>query len=244
MELNCDLGEGESPALTSGLCSWVRRINVACGGHAGDADSMGRCVRLAREHGLLLGAHPGMPGAFGRGDVRVDASGLVQLLESQVFRLELHAAKEGMDLHHVKLHGGLYHAVERDPGLARVAAEWAGRNEPLLAMVGLPGGCLQAAAHAAGVPFVPEGFLDRGYRPDGSLVPRGEPGAMLGGEAAVVRRLNRWLDTGGIEAVDGTWVRLDVRTWCVHSDTPGSLAVAAAAARTLGCEPMGREGKV
>ena len=237
MELNCDLGEGEAPEWTAGLCSWVRRINVACGGHAGDDASMDRCIRLARQHGLLLGAHPGLPGAFGRGEARLDADALVALLDAQVFRLELHAAKEGMDLMHVKLHGSLYHAVERDHALARALAEWARDERPGLELVGLPNGRLRPAAIAAGVPFIPEGFLDRGYRPDGSLVPRGEPGATLAGEQAVERRLNRWLDTGGIDAIDGTWVRLDVRTWCVHADTPGALDFVVAAARALGCAP-------
>jgi UPF0271 protein len=174
----------------------------------------------------------------------VEAEELLGLLDSQVFRLELHAAKEGMDLHHVKLHGGLYHAVERDAVLARAMAEWAGQRNPSLELIGLPHGRLREAAIAAGVPFVPEGFLDRGYLADGSLVPRGKPGATIGDEESVVGRMNRWLDTGGIDAIDGTWIRMDVRTWCVHSDTPGALAVAMAASRMLGCEPMGREGRV
>lgn len=240
MELNCDLGEGEAPELTAALCSWVRRINVACGGHAGSDLSMAACTRLARAHGLLLGAHPGFPGAFGRGEVHVDPGSLVELVESQVFRLELHAAQEGMDLFHLKLHGALYHAVEQDPGLAQAIANWARDERPGLELVGLPSGCLAPAARAAGVPFVPEGFLDRGYRPDGSLVPRGQPGATLSGQDAFARRMNRWLDTGGVDAVDGTWIRLDVRTWCVHADTPDALAAVVTAARALGCEPKDR----
>jgi len=237
MDLNCDLGEGEPVDRTDALCRVVDRINVACGGHAGDEASMVRCVEWARERGLVLGAHPGLPGAFGRGEARITRVELVALLREQVGRLRKVAEQFGMEVRHVKLHGSLYHAVERDEGLASAMAEWMNEARATefpddFAAIGLPTGALSAATRAAGVPFLSEGFLDRGYRRDGTLVPRGETGAVLD-LAAVIRRLERWRVDGHVETVDGPALRWTLDTLCVHGDSDGAVAMARAAARQL-----------
>ncbi|MEI6342702.1 MAG: 5-oxoprolinase subunit PxpA [Verrucomicrobiota bacterium] len=223
LELNCDLGEGEPPEQTAALCGCVRRINVACGVHAGDDASMARCVDLARRHGLKLGAHPGAPGSFGRGSVHPTPAGLMEWVAPQVARVAAHATHGGMRLVHVKLHGSLYHAVEGDGALACAFARWAKDELPGVELLGLHDGALVRAAREAGVPFVPEGFLDRGYLPDGRLVPRGQCGAVRSSKEEVAGRVARWLATGTVEAVDGSILPLDVKTWCVHGDSPGIL---------------------
>jgi UPF0271 protein len=237
MDLNCDLGEGEPVDRTDALCRVVDRINVACGGHAGDEATMVRCVGWARERGLVLGAHPGLPGAFGRGEARITRVELGALLREQVGRLRKVAEPFGMEVRHVKLHGSLYHAVERDEGLASAMAEWMNEARATefpddFAAIGLPTGALSVATRAAGVRFLSEGFLDRGYRRDGTLVARGDTGALLD-LASVVRRLDRWREEGCLEAVDGTVLTWTLDTLCVHGDSDGALAMARAAACAL-----------
>lgn len=242
MELNCDVGEGEPAEVTAALARWVQRINVACGGHAGDDETMVRCVGLARRHGLKLGAHPGVPGALGRATVHPTAEEMLGWVVPQVERLGRHAAAAGHGMGHVKLHGGLYHAVEGNLALARALARWA-REQPFRwEWVGLPNGCLRVAALENGLAFVAEGFLDRAYQPDGTLVPRGTPGAVRCGAEAAVQRVERWRATGCVEAIDGTLVPLDVATWCVHADSPGCIEVVEAVARRFASGP-GADGK-
>jgi len=231
MELNCDAGEGEAATVTAALARWVQRINVACGGHAGDDATMARCVGLAQRHGLKLGAHPGVPGALGRATVHPTAEEMLGWVAPQVERMRRHADAAGHGMGHVKLHGGLYHAVERDAPLARALAQWARQQPFRWEWVGLPNGCLRVAAWENGLPFVAEGFLDRAYQPDGTLVPRGTPGAVRGGAEAAVQRVELWRATGCVEAIDGTLVPLDVATWCVHGDSPGCVEVVEAVAR-------------
>ena len=223
LDLNCDLGEGEPPARTRALMRYVTSVNVACGVHAGSAATMERCVRLAKASGVRLGAHPGLAGAFGRGEVRLTSAGLQRLLVDQVGALRDLAGKHGVRLHHVKLHGALYHAVEREPGLARgylatMEACFAG-----LAIYALAGGRVAALGRRHELPVWEEAFLDRGYQADGILIPRGEPNALLTHPGEVASRLRDLRGRGGWPAHDGSWLALRPRTLCVHGDTPGAL---------------------
>ncbi len=234
-DLNCDLGEGEPAAVTAGLCAGVGRVNVACGGHAGDDDSMRRCVELALRHGLKLGAHPGLPGESGRGTARIEVAGFTRLVREQVERLVRMTEGESVRVGHVKLHGTLYHAVDEDGELGRAMSDLMRTRFPGMQVVGLPDRNLERACRNAGVGFVREGFLDRGYREDGRLIPRGEPGALLGMEA-VMERWRNWLRTGAIRIDGDRLLTLQVETWCLHGDTPGALEMV----RELG--QMNREG--
>ena len=236
IRLNCDLGEGEAPERTASLMASVHRVNVACGGHAGDRESMERCLRLARDHGVAVGAHPGLPGQHGRAPTRIEPAALTTLVLDQVGRLAGLARREGESLRHVKLHGSLYHAAEREDGLARALAETVASQFPGTALVGLPEGRVARAAKSAGLEFLAEGFLDRGYRPDGSLVPRGEPEDLLD-PAVAVARLRHWIRSGTVRAVDGSSMALKVVTWCVHSDTAGAPEIAAACRVLLARSP-------
>ena len=229
--LNCDLGEGEPSELTEALCRHVTSINVACGGHAGDATTMRHCIVLAARFGLYLGAHPGLPGTFGRGPVTQPPSELATLILDQVTDL-----REQMDgcaasgetrvpLRHVKLHGSLYRHAEEHPEAAEAFASILANRFPGVAAVGMPGRAVESACRSR-VPFLAEGFLDRAYRADGSLVPRNEPGAVIHSPTVVLQRLRQWIRTGEIVAITGETIRLPVQTWCLHSDTPGVHEIA------------------
>ncbi len=229
-DLNCDLGEGETPTRTAALLSWVDSTSIACGGHAGDDASMRGCLELGKSHGVRVGAHPGLParGDFGRGPVgRMDAVQLRTLLREQVGRLAEHAERAGVPLHHVKLHGTLYHVVDADPGLTQAYLDCVAGNWPGLRVYArAEGGVVAAARHRATTPEVwAEGFLDRGYRADATLVPRHEAGAMLPGTEAVLTRLADLRERRGCRTVDGEWVNLRVRTLCVHGDNPAALSL-------------------
>jgi UPF0271 protein len=205
MLLNADLGEHEPPARTRALMRLVDLANIACGVHAGSPATMERCVKLAREHGVRIGAHPGLAGEFGRGSANIDASAVRTLVVGQASALAAFAP-----LHHVKLHGSLYHAVEASPVLAAAYVAVVRENFPGVAIVAFAAGRVLPAARAAGVPVLAEVFAERGYRPDGSLVPRGEPGALITDPAQVVARL---------PALRGD-------TICIHADSPNAPAIA------------------
>lgn len=233
-QLNCDLGEGEPPERTAALFEFVDAANVACGGHAGDDRSMGRCLELAARNSVHLGAHPGYPNRedFGRSSARggLTVSRLEELLSAQVERLASLARDAGVVLHHVKLHGALYHDVETDRPLATAYLRIVASRWPGLRVFARAGGSVESVAQELGseVEVWSEGFLDRGYREDGTLVPRGEPGSMLEDPALVLERLADLRGRGGCRATGGGWVALSPRTLCVHGDGPRALDLLAA----------------
>lgn len=227
LDLNCDLGEGEHPDRTRDLMRQITSANVACGGHAGDAASMAHCVRLASEFGVRLGAHPGPAsrGDFGRSAIQPTAQQLIDWLTEQAGALQQIANTQGIALHHIKLHGALYHAAESDPALAEAYADTVRRHFPGVKIYSRSGGLVARTARAAGVEVMEELFADRAYLPDGQLVPRSAEGAVLRDPAQVTARLQRWLLSGEMETVDGGSVRLAGQTLCVHGDTEGATAL-------------------
>jgi UPF0271 protein len=222
LDLNCDLGEGEPLARTRALMRSIHSANVACGGHAGTIESMRACARLAKNEGVRLGAHPGpwSRGDFGRGTAVVQPDELELLLVQQVGALDLVARSEGVRLHHVKLHGALYHAVEADPALARRYLQSVQRWWPRCVIYARAGGQVQRIARASRSRVVVwgEAFADRGYREDGTLVPRSEPGAMVASLAEAVGRVQALAAGQPIRSVNGAPVRISARTVCVHGD--------------------------
>lgn len=232
-DLNCDLGEGETPARTRALMRCVTSVNVACGVHAGDTASMERCVRLAKALGVRIGAHPGLAGAFGRGEAAITPAGLRLLLLTQVGALHRLTQVQRVRLHHVKLHGALYQAVERDSALGRCYVDTMGHWFGSLPIYALAGGRVAALGRRRGLPVWEEAFLDRGYRDDGSLVPRTEEGALLTTPQQVRARLRSLAESGGWATSSGGWVNLAPRTLCVHGDTPGALRLLGAIRRDL-----------
>jgi UPF0271 protein len=235
LDLNCDLGEGEPRALTRALMRCITSANVACGGHAGDLESMGHCVALAKRWRVRLGAHPGpwSRGDFGRGPLKLAADELELLLIHQVGALERLARKQNVRLHHIKLHGALYHASEADESMARtylsaVRAWW-----PRCIVFARAGGTVARLAKRAGVRIWEEAYLDRGYRDDGTLVPRDAPSAILGDKQLVKQRLERLVVDGVIETVSHQPLKLQPKTLCLHSDTPKAVQFAKLARRCL-----------
>ncbi len=231
VDLNGDVGEsfgayeiGHDAQLMPSLTS----ASVACGFHAGDPGVMRATVALARAHGASVGAHPGFPDlqGFGRRELRLSPAEVEDAVLYQIGALSAIAAREGVRLRHVKPHGALYNMAARDPRLAEAIARAVAAVDPSLVLFGLSGSALVDAARAAGLPAAAEVFADRGYRADGSLVPRSEPGAVLHDEAVVVARAVEMVTSRQVTAVDGTRVALDVDTICVHGDTPGAAALA------------------
>lgn len=233
LDLNCDLGEEEKPARTRALMRLATSANVACGGHAGDAATMERCVVLAKSLGVNVGAHPGVPGGFGRGEVRLTPAELQTLLLAQVAALHRLTEVHRVRLHHVKLHGALYHAVEHDARLGGCYVETMARWFRGLPLYALAGGRVAMLGRELGVRIWEEAFLDRGYRADGSLLPRSKPGAVLTRPREVATRLRSLRARGGWPAHDGTWLALRPRTLCLHGDTPSALSLLRAARQEL-----------
>jgi len=238
LDLNCDLGEGELLSRTRALMRWITSANVACGGHAGDVRSMRACARLAGRHGVRLGAHPGpwSRDDFGRGTLQLTQGDLELLLLQQVGALERIARAEGARLHHIKLHGALYHASEADSALGRGYVNAVRRWWPRCIIYAKAGGSVAKLARRSGLKVWEEAFADRAYRADGSLQPRGEPGAVLSDGEEVLRRVRLLRSHGEILSDSITLLRLRPQTLCLHSDTPQAVELAQVIARDLQSE--------
>jgi UPF0271 protein len=238
IDLNSDLGESFGPwpmGQDGALMPVITSANVACGVHAGDAGTIRRTVRLARAHGVAIGAHPGFPDllGFGRREMQLTPQEVEDLVLYQIGAVAAVARSEGLSLQHVKAHGALYNMACRDEALAEAIARAVVAFDPSLVLFGLPDSALLQAGLDAGLPVAAEAFADRAYEPDGSLVSRSRPGAVLHDEDAVVRRAVSMARDRAVVAVDGSTLRLDADTLCVHGDTPGAAALAAAIRRGL-----------
>ncbi len=232
IDLNFDGGEGCDDAA---LMPHVTTVNVACGAHAGDEATMRGAARLARRFGVAVFAHPSFPDreGFGRREMELPAAEIERLVRDQADLLRRISAEEGVPVAGVKPHGGLYHAAARDEAIAAAVARGVRAVSPALVLVSSPGSKLIAAARALGLAAAAEGFADRGYRPDGTLVPRGTPGALVGSPEEAAAQALHIVRDGAAVAVDGTRVPLAVETLCLHGDTPGAAANAAAVRRGL-----------
>lgn len=233
VDLNCDLGEGMSLYRLgddAALLDIVTSANIACGFHAGDPATMARTARLAAERGVAIGAHPGLPDlqGFGRRDMAITADEAYQLVLYQIGALSGFVRAVGAKLHHVKPHGALYNMAATDPGLSRAIARAVRDFDPALHLAGLAGSELVRKAESAGLRAVSEVFADRAYRADGTLVPRGTPGAVIDEVEAVVARALQMVRDGTVESIDGVTVPIVAHTICVHGDTPGAVALARA----------------
>jgi len=237
VDLNADLGEtvdGMPTADDEAMFAVVSSANVACGGHAGDAASMRVSVERAARFGVAVGAHPSYDDRANFGRVWRDPAP-DDLRASIAAQLDALAAA-GADLRYVKPHGALYHAVIDDASQAAAVvaavADLSARLGRALPVLGLAGAIAEAAA-AAGLPFVREAFLDRGYTAHGQLVPRGEPGALVDDPARVAERALRLVREGEVVAVDGTRIAVDAASLCLHGDTPSAVAMARVVRGTL-----------
>jgi UPF0271 protein len=233
IDLNADVGE--SIGDDEGVIPAVSSANVACGFHAGNPAIMRTTVQLSKRHGVAVGAHPSFRDleGFGRTEMQVEATELESLVAYQIRALSAIALKEGVKLNHVKPHGALYNMAARDAGMADAVARAVRTVDASLVLFGLSGSELTAAGQRAGLRVAAEVFADRGYRPDGTLAPRGTPGAVLTDVAEVVRRAIGMVTGQGVTAVDGTTVSVRADTICIHGDTPGAAALARAVRAAL-----------
>lgn len=236
LDLNADLAEGFGIwSLTDDdtLLEVVTSANVACGFHAGDPATMRRVCARAVERGVRIGAQVSYRdlAGFGRRFVDADPEELAADLLYQVGALREFARAAGGEVAYLKPHGALYNAVvhhDTQAGAVVAAATQAG-----LPVLGLPGSRLLARAAEAGLTTYAEAFGDRGYTPEGTLVPRREPGALLPDADAVVERARRLAGEGVVVAVDGTEIPTEAASLCLHGDTPGAVATARRVADAL-----------
>jgi UPF0271 protein len=228
LDLNADVGEGD-PKTDEALLQLVTSANVACGVHAGDPHTMRATVALAVRHGVAVGAHPGFDDreGFGRRPVQLTPAELADLVLNQLEVLDAIARAEGTALHHVKPHGALYNQAAGDRALAEGIIDAVRLFDPSLRLVGRAGSAMETAARLLDHPFSPEAFADRRYRPDGSLLPRSERGAILMNPDEVAAQVQALVTQGEVQASDGSRVRVAFETLCLHSDTPGSGTLAA-----------------
>ncbi len=238
IDLNCDLGEGttaEQLEAESRIMRFVTSVNVACGVHAGSPATMRRTIRLARGLGLAIGAHPGLSDRDGRGRRAQDIAPeeAARLVSSQTTAIRALCEEENTTLSHVKAHGALYNMAARDRALADAIARAIHDVDGRLILVGLAGSQLIAAGRSAGLPTAAEAFIDRAYRPDGTLVPRTEAGAVLEQEEEIVHRALALARDGTISATDGSRLVLHPVTLCLHGDTPGADRLAERVRRAL-----------
>ncbi|MCP9470886.1 MAG: LamB/YcsF family protein [Nitrospira sp.] len=230
IDLNSDLGEydGEEFRLReTELMPLITSVNIACGVHAGNPTLMRRTARLAAEHGVAIGAHPGFPdrGDFGRNDRRASPDEVAPLVLDQLTALSQVLREERLPLRHVKPHGALYHFVSWNTDAAESFIEAVAAFDRRLLIVAPAGSVLIASAERAGQGVVREAFADRAYRADGTLVPRSHPDTLLTSDQHVLRRLHEILD-GFVTSVEGYRVPLLADSLCVHADTPRSVELA------------------
>jgi len=232
MDLNADLGEGmdDGPILP-----FLTSANVACGLHAGGPATMDRTVAQALARGVRIGAHPGYPDRenFGRTPMDLPLEEVRALVLYQLGALDAFVRARGGRLSHVKAHGALYNRAAKDLPLARVIAEAVRAYRGDLVLVGLAGSAQLSEARALGLRAVGEAFADRRYLPDGSLMPRSEPGSVLRQAAEAAEQALRIAKEGFVVAADGSRVRVDAETLCLHGDTAGAVQMARAVRERL-----------
>lgn len=219
IDLNADVGELD-PDLDARILEVVSSVSIACGGHAGDEHTMAHVAGLAAQRGVRIGAHPSYADRDGFGRTRVDvpAATLLAQLRDQIDALR---ANSPAPVAYVKPHGALYHAAATDPAVAEIVVIAADG----LALMGQAGALYLERARAGGLATITEGFSDRAYTDEGSLVPRTRPGAVLHDETEVLAQVSG-LAQGHVRSISGRLVTVHAQSVCLHSDTPGSAELA------------------
>jgi UPF0271 protein len=238
VDLNADLGESFGRwrlGADEAVMEFVTSANIACGVHAGDPGTMHRTMKLAAERGVAAGAHPGLPdlAGFGRRRMDVEPEEVFDLVAYQVGALQAFARLCGASLQHVKPHGALYNMAAWDPALAGAVADAVRASGEGLILFGLAGSLLVKAGRDRGLAVAEEVFADRAYGPDGRLLPRRDPRAMIRDPQQALERVLRMVREGRVRAADGADVAVRADTVCIHGDEPGSLALAQALRRGL-----------
>lgn len=231
IDLNSDLGESFGPWVMGDdaeMLSIVSSANIACGGHASDPETMYRTLKLARDAGATVGAHPGFndPLGFGRRIIPMSPAEIGRMCAAQIGALIAIAAQIGVAVAYVKPHGALGNLAARDRAVADAITSAVQKIDPKLAILAISGTQSEHSARAANVPVFSEVFADRGYLASGQLVPRGEDGAMILDAAQVAERLLSFLKTGLMPVVNGDPIKLNAQSVCVHGDSTGAVEMA------------------
>nr|WP_206203407.1 MULTISPECIES: 5-oxoprolinase subunit PxpA [unclassified Thermococcus] len=247
--MNSDLGESFGRyklGLDEEVMKYITSANVATGWHAGDPLVMRKTVRLAKEKGVAVGAHPGYPDllGFGRRYMKLTPEEARNYILYQIGALHAFTKAEGMELQHVKPHGALYNALVKDEELAKAVIEGITDFDRRIIFVMLSGSRPAEIAEEMGLKVAHEVFADRAYNPDGTLVPRGKPGAVIHDKELIAERVVSMVKDGGVKAINGEWIELRADTICVHGDNPKAVEIAAYIRRVLEDEginvvPMG-----
>jgi UPF0271 protein len=233
MDLNSDLGEGFGAwklGDDNAMLDVVSSANIACGFHAGDPRTLLTTCERAVERGVVIGAQVGYRdlAGFGRRFIDYESADLTADLIYQLGALDGLARAAGDRVLYVKPHGALYNTIVHHEQQATAVVDAVRRYDPDLPVLGLPGSAFLRLAENAGLVTVREAFADRGYRPDGTLVPRGEPGALLKDPSLVTERMIRLVTDHTLAAVDGTLIKIEADSICVHGDSPGAVEMARA----------------
>lgn len=233
IDLNSDLGEGFGPWVMGDDAAMLRVVtsaNIACGGHAGDPETMFVTLNRAAERGVTIGAHPGYADreGFGRRLVPMTPAGIGRMVAAQTGALQGVAALAGTEVRYVKPHGALGNLAADDRPVAEAIVAAVRALPGRLAILAISGTELELAARAAGVEAFSEIFADRAYLPNGRLVPRSQAGAVLHDADEAAGRLVRFLETGRMPVIEGQPIALAAQSICVHGDTAGAIGMAQA----------------
>lgn len=227
IDINCDLGEGfDQDGL---LFPLISSCSIACGGHAGDADSMKRTIDMALQYNVQIGAHPSYPDRENFGRVKMDI-GSAQLFDSigeQFLALSEIARKQGAKIHYLKPHGALYNVLNKEAKLSEQCLSFLG-DLGVKKLLGLPNTILQQLTRVTDISYIPEGFADRAYTVEGHLVLRSEHGAIIESPKKAAEQVQKMILDKAILSIDGQLIDMDVKTVCIHSDTPSAHKIALA----------------
>ncbi|UYZ22856.1 LamB/YcsF family protein [Mesobacillus jeotgali] len=228
VDLNCDLGESYGIfkiGNDSEVLKHITSANIACGYHAGDHNVMMETVKMAKAHGVRIGAHPGFPDlhGFGRREMKMSAEEIYNLIIYQIGALSAIAKARGTRVVHVKPHGALYNIASKDKEIADAVATAVADVDPSLTLFGLAGSSLVKAGKERGLLVAEEVFADRTYQQDGSLTSRTQSNAMIHDPDLAISRVIRMIREGKVESVDGTDIEMKADTICIHGDEPQAL---------------------
>ena len=231
IDLNCDLGESFGPwnmGDDAAQLSIVTSANIACGGHASDPETMFETLTLARDNGVVVGAHPGFNDkeGFGRRVIPMAPVEIGRMCVAQIGALTAMAKIVGVEVPYVKPHGALGNLSARDRDVADAIADAVMALDPTLSILAVSGTQTEQAARAKGVPVYSEIFADRGYLSSGQLVPRDREGAMIHDPHYAAQRLLDYLETGMMPVIDGDPIKLAAQSICVHGDSSTAVAMA------------------
>jgi len=237
IDMNCDMGEMPehiSDGTQEALMRSITSVNIACGGHAGDEQTMATTIQQALRHKLAIGAHPGYADRanFGRLELNLSPEEVADSIYAQVRALAEVAARYHANITHVKPHGALYNQAVHNAQLARAIASGVARWSQQVVLVGLAGSPMLDVFDDAGFPIAAEAFADRRYEPNGTLRSRKHPDALIHDPAEAAQQALTIVQ-GKVVARDGSEVPMHADTLCIHSDTPGSPQIAAQVAKAL-----------